>query len=54
MFYYVGLIFALYAAQIIVKQFFIIFEMAFNPAPFDMKDYKAEWALITGCTDGIG
>ena len=54
MFYYVGLIFALYAAQTIIKQLFIIFEMAFNPAPFDMKNYKAEWALITGCTDGIG
>ena len=27
--------------------------MIFYPAPFDISKY-GEWALVTGCTDGIG
>ena len=27
--------------------------MIFDPAPFDISKY-GEWALVTGCTDGIG
>lgn len=28
-------------------------QMIFDPAPFDISKY-GEWALVTGCTDGIG
>ena len=28
-------------------------QMIFDPAPFDISKF-GEWALVTGCTDGIG
>ena len=53
MFYWIGLIAAIYVTAIVIRQLFIILEMAFSPAPFDVSRY-GEWVMITGCTDGIG
>ena len=54
MFYSIGLITLAYVAFTILKQLYVIFQMATNPADFDMRKYGGQWCLITGCTDGIG
>ena len=53
MFYWIGLIVSLYIVRTILVQLFNIYEMATNPAPFEISKF-GEWSLITGCTDGIG
>jgi len=53
MFYWIGLVAAIYGIATVVRQLFLIFEMAYFPAPFDLERY-GEWVMITGCTDGIG
>ena len=51
--YYIGVITVLYCAYIVMRELYNMIRMMYFPALLEMKKY-GEWALVTGCTDGIG
>lgn len=51
--YAIGLFASLYFFLRIGHQLLIMIKMVLTPNPFKMEKY-GEWAVITGCTDGIG
>jgi len=51
--YSIGFLASLYVILRVVHQLFVMAKMVLLPNPFKMEVY-GEWAVITGCTDGIG
>ena len=51
--YSIGFLTSLYVFLRIGHQLLVMVKMVLFPNPFKMEKY-GEWAVITGCTDGIG
>ena len=51
--YSIGFLASLYIFLRLGHQFLVMVKMVLFPKPFKMEKY-GEWAVITGCTDGIG
>ena len=51
--YAIGFLTSLYVFLRIAHHVFVMIKMVLLPNPFKMEKY-GEWAVITGCTDGIG